>query len=168
MFRNVSHQKSLLKIWEMRLVMLICYISLTIELFNISVKNRNWSCFFLPVICDIFYIIHMYGKFYTGYFNKYGLLVMDSALIRRRYRQTELKLDLLSVLPFEIISLIFINTSYQLDIYNYMKLNRLLRIYFICRYFGVRSRLLNINVYWTRTLYVVMWITLMVQVTSAP
>lgn len=148
----------------MRLVMLICYISVTIELFNISVKNINWFCIFLPVVCDILYIIHMYGKFYTGYFDEYGLLVMDSALIRQQYLQTEFKLDLLSVLPFEIISLFFINTSYQLDIYNCMKLNRLLRIYFICRYFGVRSRLLNINVYWTRTLYVIMWITLLVQV----
>lgn len=149
---------------EMKFIVWMCYTSVTLEFFNVTVKNGHPICIFLPVVFDGLYILHMCGKFYTHYYDKHGLLITDPSLIQRRYLRGEFALDLMSVFPLESLSFAFRDKGHRLTAYNYFKVNRFLRIYFMYRYLSTKSKTLNINVYWIRSISVIMWITLMVQV----
>jgi len=81
---------------------------------------------------------------FTAYYDEYGNLIEDLALVRRHYftQPSGFLLDLLSVFPFELCALLAPNDQ-QMEVYSYVRLMHLLRFIHVRRFFNERAQELN-------------------------
>jgi hypothetical protein len=81
---------------------------------------------------------------FIAYYDEYGNLIEDLALVRQHYfrKPSRFMLDLLSVIPFEACALVA-PKHLQLEVFSYIRLIHVLRLIHVKRFFNDRSQELN-------------------------
>lgn len=165
MFRKVYHGKYI-KIWKVFILLVVCYVGFTVELYQKSSWDMNFYMITYLYITDVLFMINIYLKFHTPYHNEYGIEVNNLNLISRRYlkRQCGFWMDFLTIIPFELFAFIATDPDYFEIIFTYGRLNRLPRIIHVINYFEAINNKLHINVLLMRLLYLMAWVTVVLQV----
>eukprot|EP01135_Chromosphaera_perkinsii_P005719 Nk52_evm19s359 gene=Nk52_evmTU19s359 len=99
------------------------------------INSRNYSIFPLTVsyACDLIYMLHIYLRFRTPLPDAIrGTITKDRELTVKRYKESDLCLDICAIFPFDLIA-IFVGGR---NFIPFLKLNRLLKIVDIYAYFG--------------------------------
>lgn len=80
-------------------------------------------------------------KLFIAYYDEYGNLIEDLALVRKHYfrKPSGFFLDFLSVIPFELFALAT-PKQIQMEVFSYIRLIHLLRIIHVKRFFNDRSQ----------------------------
>ncbi|XP_045515115.1 uncharacterized protein LOC123708449 [Pieris brassicae] len=83
---------------------------------------------------------------------------------RRKYLQREFKMDLISVIPFEGLSLFSVTNRWLL--FSSFRLNRLFRIVTVYKCLQKRHESISVNLIFTTTVSVLIWMTLFIHVST--
>ncbi|XP_005815887.1 cyclic nucleotide-gated channel rod photoreceptor subunit alpha-like [Xiphophorus maculatus] len=85
--------------------------------------------FIVDFICDVIYIMDMVFRTRTGYLEQ-GLLVKDEQKLRERYMKTfQFKLDLVSMIPTDILYLILGTTYPEIRLNKLLRFNRMMEFF---------------------------------------
>lgn len=91
--------------WNIFIGMLVLYNGVLIP-WNISFgRPFDWTLF-IDYSVDVFFLVDIFLSLRTSYITKTGVEVMNSAMIRKRYLRTWFSVDLISVIPFELLALL--------------------------------------------------------------
>ena len=126
-----------LALWEM-VVVVTTILSTMLVIFQIANKASLIEITILSYIFDIIYAINIGVQFYVPYLEE-GRLVYDSRSIKRKYLQGGFIIDIISVLPIEVVILVTLDDFNAWEYANRIqKITRILRfymvIYFIQKY----------------------------------
>lgn len=121
---------SLIKVrWDALVVILVLYNATKIP-FQLAFAFEDTLLTIFDYLVDVLFAFDIYMHFHVGYFDRYGLAVLDPQKVRRRYMVSWFPFDLIAVLPFELLLLAAgLNTSRHVEIFALLKLPRLLRMY---------------------------------------
>ncbi|XP_066276868.1 uncharacterized protein [Branchiostoma lanceolatum] len=137
------------RVWE-AIVAITCVTSVCINTFKISFDSSHAELWILMYIFDALYLTDIVLQFFYVYFD-YGVPVTDLKLIRRRYIRRTFAVDLLSVLPIELIAFAVPGQSFWRTMAMF-QLNRLLRIYRVQTFFDMLEMELGLKTVYIRAL----------------
>jgi len=112
------------------------FLSTLLVTFGSSFSENSLWVSRVNIALDIFYFINIIIKFYVGYIHE-GTLITNKKLIKRKYLHGEFWIDLISIIPFNIIKLeSSMITSSVAQLLRVTSLRRLLRFYSLTKFFG--------------------------------
>jgi hypothetical protein len=88
-------------IWDAVQVGGLAYIAVTVPLragFDFELTSGSFA-WVIELIVDLYFCLDIWLNFRTGYIDKTGELIMDKALIRRRYLRSWFSIDFIAMLP---------------------------------------------------------------------
>lgn len=113
-------------IWDCIIVILSLMVAIQTPLIIVFSINVNLWIALFSILVTVAYLIDIFVNFNMGYFQK-GIYVNDKRKIRNKYLKGKFIIDLISAIPFELISLFFQPSSF-LIVFTILKLIRLLKI----------------------------------------
>lgn len=119
--------------WE-TFVTLVCYATCLLVPFQACYDSKTDALWIFTYVFDAIFLVDMVLRFFVAYYHK-ASLITDRELIRREYLRGRFIVDLLSILPLDL--LVFIPSGrvwYQM--LSYLRLNRMLRFHRIMNFFG--------------------------------
>eukprot|EP00058_Branchiostoma_floridae_P022784 XP_002608274.1 hypothetical protein BRAFLDRAFT_87952 [Branchiostoma floridae] len=137
------------RVWE-AIVAITCVATACINTFKVAFDSRHTELWILLYIFDALYLTDIVLQFFYVYLD-YGVPVTDLKLIRRRYLRRTFAVDLLSLLPIELIAFAVPGQSFWKTMAMF-QLNRLLRTYRIQTFFDMLEMELGLNTVYIRTL----------------
>lgn len=165
-FKHVHYGKYV-KIWKGFDLIFVCCMGFILELYQINACEMN--LFFLLVLYafDSIFLVNVYLNFHFSFHNEYGIEVKNLHEIARRYMKKPFGfwMDISTLIPFEIFSIIFRNSKFFVNAFSFGRINRLLRIIHVIRYFQAKNNKLHINVLTVRTFALICWIIVAIQLT---
>lgn len=105
-------------------VILTCIVDSFMPAFD-STVSAFWE---LAYCCDIIFLVDIIMTFFVAFVNKNGITVKDRKIVRKRYLTRSFVVDLLSVLPTDVIAAIYPGVSVWKTL-TVVRLNRLIRFY---------------------------------------
>ncbi|KAK3285627.1 hypothetical protein CYMTET_6777 [Cymbomonas tetramitiformis] len=116
--------------WDIMIILLVLYTSFIIPLALAFETESMLFVTLLDTFVDVCFALDMVLSFITGYYDGYGVEVLDPVLIRRNYLVTWFWVDFFATFPFELILLLpgMPTIESSIDIFVVLKLPRLLRI----------------------------------------
>lgn len=162
-FKKVYHGKNI-KVWKIFVLVIVCFIGFMIELYQKNSLDTHIYILTTLYIFDLIFIINIYLNFHVAYYDDFGILVTDLKKISKRYRRKKFGfwMDLISCLPIEVIAFFF-STDTATSLWTFGRWNRTIRVIHVIRYFHAINNKLHINVLLMRTVYLSIWITVVVQ-----
>ena len=82
----------------------------------------------IDYLIDVYFLFDMVLSFRTTYHNEDNELVLDVKLIRRRYLRSWFAIDLVAIIPFELLAYAGAGSADDLGVLGVTKLPRLLRL----------------------------------------
>ncbi|CAH1251717.1 CNGA1 [Branchiostoma lanceolatum] len=137
------------RVWE-AIVAITCVATACIGTFKVSFESRHTELWILMYIFDALYLMDIILQFFYVYFD-YGVPVTDLKLIRRRYIRRTFIVDLLSLLPLELIAFAVPGQSFWRTMAMF-QLNRLLRMYRVQTFFDMLEMELGLKTEYIRTM----------------
>lgn len=164
-FLKTVYTGRVIKIWETFILSVVCYIGFIFELYQKNSRDNSIYLLGILYFSDLLFIIKIYLKFHTGYLDEFGLMVTKLNMISKQYLWDPFGflVDISSTVPFEIIAVFFKNKDNIGTVITFGRMNRLIRVVHVIRYFHSVNRKLHINVFVMRTLYLFCWIILIMQ-----
>ncbi|KAF2899570.1 hypothetical protein ILUMI_06607 [Ignelater luminosus] len=152
-------------VWDHIFLVAICYFGCVVEFFQVTVHGNSFYTLGILYALDILFFIHIYLNFRTPYANEYGVLVYDKKQIALHYIKDPLgfPLHLASVIPLELIVIFFMKSGNAWLIWSFCRSNRFIKVYYVIEYFHKKNQQLNINVNFMRTIFLLVWISLLLQ-----
>ena len=91
--------------WNIFIGVLVLYNGVLIP-WNIAFgRPFNWTLY-IDYGVDAFFLVDIFLSLRTSYITKTGVEVMNSVMIRKRYLSTWFPVDIISVVPFELLALL--------------------------------------------------------------
>ena len=112
------------RIWESAIA-IVSVISCFTVVFQAAFDGSTWWSIGLVYVCDLTYVLGMFSQLFIG-FERNGVAVTLAKEIFLHRLRTNFIVDILSVAPFEIVSLATDHPDYFAAI---LRLNRVLRCY---------------------------------------
>ncbi|XP_035668949.1 uncharacterized protein LOC118411052 [Branchiostoma floridae] len=137
------------RVWE-AIIAITCVATACIGTFKVSFESRHTELWVLTYIFDALYLSDIVLQFFYVYFD-YGVPVTDLKLIRRRYMRRTFAVDLLSLLPIELIAFGVPGESFW-KMMALFQLNRLLRMYRVQTFFDILEMELGLKTEYIRTM----------------
>ncbi|KAI8478218.1 hypothetical protein Bbelb_440550 [Branchiostoma belcheri] len=137
------------RVWE-SIVAITCVATACIITFKVAFDSSHKELWILMYLFDALYLVDIVLQFFYVYFD-YGVPVTDLKLIRRRYIRRTFVIDLLSLLPIELIAFAVPGQSFWRTM-TMFQLNRLLRMYRVQTFFDMLEMELGVNTVYVRTL----------------
>eukprot|EP00058_Branchiostoma_floridae_P006940 XP_002592428.1 hypothetical protein BRAFLDRAFT_67294 [Branchiostoma floridae] len=137
------------RVWE-AIIAITCVATACIGTFKVSFESRHTELWVLTYIFDALYLSDIVLQFFYVYFD-YGVPVTDLKLIRRRYMRRTFAVDLLSLLPLELIAFGVPGESFWRTMALF-QLNRLLRMYRVQTFFDILEMELGLKTEYIRTM----------------
>ncbi|XP_017772716.1 PREDICTED: uncharacterized protein LOC108559859 [Nicrophorus vespilloides] len=126
--------------------MLGSYFSYLIIIYHASFQHHKPWVIALTFFFDFMQIVKIYITFKTPYISRLGEIVKNKKRIKNKYlKESALYFDLFSLIPFEFFSFAFPTGNIWLYVALF-RLNRVVRLISIKRYFGLTYDYLNVNV----------------------
>lgn len=104
--------------------------------YDLAFQNDSLANLIFSNIIDILFLLDIIVIFHTAYFTEYMVLVHDRKLIAKRYLTGWFAIDVISILPFELIMESFDNSYNNIlrlarmgKLYRLLKLTKLVRIF---------------------------------------
>ncbi len=133
--RHLEPHSKILRVWQI-LVVLSVMNTIFLDTFMWSFDSRILDLWALVYVMDAIYIINIALKFYTAYYER-GIVITDSAKIRRHYLKTTFFVDLITIMPLELVAL-----APTFGTWRYVavfRCNRLIRLYAVFQFYGKYS-----------------------------
>lgn len=114
--------------------------------YEATFQHHHWVIITFSYLCDLLFWVEIYINFHLGYIDSFGDLVDEYEAISKNYSRKldYFLLDLLSVLPFDILALAAPSGD-RLLVLSYLRLTRLLRLTHISRFFGKWEKELDVK-----------------------
>ena len=119
----------LYRLWELVCTCFVMTSSFLVVYMSTFDSATTWLHVLLYT-CDTVNVINVIASFWLAYENENGSLITDTSLIRRRYLRSYFFIDIISAVPFELASGLYLPAE------PYLRLNRLFRAYQISSFFG--------------------------------
>jgi potassium voltage-gated channel Eag-related subfamily H protein 7 len=97
---------------------------------------RYDALFFLNRLVDFGYLLDMSVQFSLAYEDAEGCLVLNRSAIAKRYLRTEFPLDFISLLPYDVLSVVVDRTQFDVAQIRQLRMLRLLRLLRIVKLLG--------------------------------
>lgn len=128
-------------------------ISAFLEMYHIITLDHSRNCVASLYFADILYVLKVVQKFNTAYFDEFGILNRNKYMISQRYKKKGFYWDLISVLPLEVLCIVFVKQKkYMILAWSYLRANRLIRITQTMNFLINLKHKLNVNTFWVRML----------------
>ena len=112
--------------WNIFIGVLVLYNGVLIP-WNISFgRPFDWTLY-IDYSVDVFFLIDIFLSLRTSYITKTGVEVMNSVMIRKRYMRTWFTIDVISIIPFELLALLLDRVNGRI-FFSLLKVPRLLRL----------------------------------------
>jgi len=112
--------------WNIFIGVLVLYNGVLIP-WNIAFgRPFNWTLY-IDYSVDAVFLVDIFLSLRTSYITKTGVEVMNSVMIRKRYLTTWFPIDIISVLPFELLALLLDRVNGRI-FFSLLKVPRLLRL----------------------------------------
>ncbi|EDO35770.1 predicted protein [Nematostella vectensis] len=113
-----------------------CFLTFVIAPFQASFDSNITFLWAVVYLLDALFLFDIVSKFHLAFFEK-ASIITDKARIRRNYIKGRFLLDLLSVLPLDLIALwLTVDKMEPSQVLAFVRLNRLLRLHRIMQYFA--------------------------------
>lgn len=120
-------------LWEY-LIMLCCMVTTFTLGFQAAFLYDSTNLLIFHYVIDGIFLVDMFVKFHTAYFDNRGMLITDPTYTARRYLKTNFWLDFIAGFPVEIFALLYQDNVFRaLCVF---RINRALRAYKIIFYFA--------------------------------
>ncbi|GJQ80203.1 hypothetical protein Trydic_g23779 [Trypoxylus dichotomus] len=155
-----------MKAWAMFLLVVVDFFGFHLELY----QKVTWDTRMPTLVClylfDVLYIIKIYLTFHTCYNNEYGITIRDRKDIALRYVNNKLRfyIDIISTTPLELMSIFFTSKDSRELTFSMLRLNRTLRISFVCISLKNTGEKLDINVILMRIVLIFTWLTIYIHI----
>lgn len=149
-------------IWESVILNIVCFLTYVCELFHMSTQDNSIEFTIALYILDLFFVMKIYLKFHTSFEDLFGRIIKKRGLIALKYMQKThmFYYDLFTIIPFELVSLLFLYSPYHRLIWALCRFNRLFRIVMVLAYLNRMTQKLNINVFIIRSLFLLVCVVL--------
>jgi len=130
----INPRSSRFRYWEI-ISSIFIFSTCLIVPYQASFDSQSSTLWVLAYIFDALYLVDVSLKFLVGYFSK-GTLITDRSLIRHRYLRGMFILDLLTLLPLDLL---YFGVGTHLrwhQTLTLLRLNRILRVLRLLSYFG--------------------------------
>lgn len=164
---NPLHRENLfIKIWTMFLLVCVDFFGFHLELYQKVTWDQRIPILVCLYFFDVLYLAKIYLVFHTCYKDEYGIIIRDRRRIAFRYINNKLRfyLDILSIIPIELISFTIANPETSTLVFTFLRLNRTLRISFVCVALKNTGEKLDINVVVMRIILIFTWLTIYIHV----
>lgn len=163
-FRKVYHGK-FVRLWKLFILTVVCFIGYMIELYQKNSYDISIYILITLYTFDVLFLINIYLNFHVAYYDEFGLGVIDSKVIGSRYKRKKFGFwfDIISTIPIDLIAFFFQDPYLRSRILTYARWNRVIRVIHVIRYVASVNRKLHINVLMMRSLYLLIWIIVILQ-----
>ena len=132
--------------WEV-IIVVSTIITCILDLFMASGFNSTYIGIWIVLyLFDFLYIVDIAVQFFTAY-HENGVLVTNRKLIAKSYLKSTFALDIISVIPMEIVTL-FVPSSSPWKLLTQLRLPRLIRLYRMVKLFGKKILIYTMYVYY--------------------
>ncbi|XP_017782306.1 PREDICTED: uncharacterized protein LOC108566778 [Nicrophorus vespilloides] len=149
--------------------LLPCYVGVMMELYQMAVCEISGNFLALQFSLDVMHTVHSVCKFFVGYLDDNWELITERKLVKKPHmKKTEMAITVISCLPLDYFMLMVFNINgvkEQCFFFNLLRINRVLRIYYLIRYFSdhlFKYTLTNGYTVWKRCCVFVLEITMYV------
>lgn len=122
------------RVWEI-LNIISVFLTCILVPFQASFNSQPISLWVLVYIMDAIFLVDVFFQFFLAFYRK-GTLITDTKEIRKRYLKGLFIVDVLTLLPLEIFVIATNQTLKWHQAMSLLRLNRLLRVYRLLRFFG--------------------------------
>lgn len=128
-----------IRIWE-TVVVLFITVNALLVMFMVAFDSTKVGMWLMVYFCDAINMVDMILTFFTAYINNKGIPITDKKSIMKRYFTTTFLPDFISVFPTDALVLVLSDTAPWKTL-TQLRLNRLVRIYKVLKYFGEFSEI---------------------------
>ncbi|XP_022907180.2 uncharacterized protein [Onthophagus taurus] len=159
-FMHVYENTKYLKLLNSFVIFFSCFVGFHMELFQVAIYEDNPTFIAVLYILDLFYLLRMYLIFHTSITDDTGRPVKDRRKIAQKYfkKRYGFYFDLFTSLPFEVISLVFIHREFFIQVYSWLRKNRLLRLIICLETKRSSLNKLNVDLKMKRICYILTWL----------
>ena len=130
----INPRSDLYRYWET--VSSFCiFLTCLIVPFQASFSSQYLTLWAFTYIFDVLFLADVLLGFCVAYFSK-GTLIVDRSLIRRRYLRGKFLLDLLTIVPLDLLAFGVGTHLKWHQTLSLLRLNRILRVYRLLSFFG--------------------------------
>lgn len=157
-----------MKLWKIFLLIIVDFFGFHLELYQKVTWDTRFSIKMSLYLFDIFYIIKIYLSFHTCFYDQYGIMVKDRKKIALHYIHKKFRFysDICSTIPLEMLSFMIADSETQLMVFSFLRLNRIIRISFVCIALKNTGEKLDINVVAMRIILIFTWLTIYVHIST--
>lgn len=157
---------SCMVIWTRFLLICVDFLGFHLELY----QKVTWDISVPLLIClyffDVLYLTKIYLSFHTCYKDEFGTIIKDRGSIAARYinDKTRFYLDIISTVPLEFLAVFISDFETRLVVFTFCRINRTLRIFFVCTALKNTGEKLDIHVVLMRILLIFTWLSIYIHI----
>nr|XP_015204833.1 PREDICTED: uncharacterized protein LOC107077636 isoform X2 [Lepisosteus oculatus] len=153
----VSPKKQLVRNWEL-FISVTSLASIAITLYQVSFDANMLWLVAIEYCLDAIYVLNIVSRFYIG-FEHQGLVTLDKNQIRKRYLQFWFIVDVLCIIPFELVKIPYPSLSF-------LHVNRLLKVGRLLNFMSALGKEPDVNKVHMAVLNYIVVIVLCIQVAA--
>lgn len=137
--------------WKCFKLVVVCFLVAVLDIYVLAVREFSVPLVVFRYACDLCYALdYIYIRYHTAYEDEIGIMIRDVGMIREHEHQQKLYrwLSICSLFPLDLIAWVLpVSSNTRYYIFNWLRINRLLRVHYIPRYFKMYTNKIDVNLY---------------------